>query len=388
MNQKLNITILIDQLIAGGVQKTAIEEVKNLTKMGYNTKLLVLTKTGFSYKNKELAKNIDFEFLSDRYPKILQNNFKIPYFKFLTFLHLLTPFLAIFYIKRNETNLIISHGTTTSFTTLALSHFNKIPYFIIVYDPLIYILEKVYKNTPLKYIFPPTKLLCSFIERKIIANSVSCFVISSLHFKYLKSTYNIKPTIIYLGINPPKKIPKNYGDKILLLGRWEKEKNIEEVLDLASQIPNSQFIIAGSWTDQSYLNWFKNEIKHRKISRQIEIITHFEEKDLLKIIQKSSFWIHLNLEAFSLSALEAASYGLPIILPKESGVSELFQNGKHGFFPKNNDKKAFLEHVDFLKANKNIARQMGKNAAKVTRIYTWQKHTKILAIYINKFFNS
>lgn len=388
MNQKLKITILIDQLIAGGVQKTAIQEVKNLKKMGYNTKLLVLMKTGFNYKNKELTENIDFEFLSDRYPKILQNNFKIPYFKFLSWLHLLTPVLAIFYIKRNETNLIISHGTTTSFTALALSYFKKIPYFIFVYDPMIYILEKVYKNTPLKYIFPPTKILCSFLEKKIITNCVSCFVISTLHFKYLKSAYNIKPEIIYLGINPPKRIPKIYGDKILLLGRWEKEKNIEEVLGLASQIPNSQFIIAGSWTDQRYLNWFKNEIKHKNISSQIEIISHFEEKDLPKIIQKSCFWIHPNLEAFSLSALEAASYGLPIILPRESGVAELFQNGKHGFLPKNNDKKAFLGHVDYLNANKNIARQMGKNAALVARIYTWQKHSKTLVIYINKFFNS
>lgn len=386
MTRKYKVIVLIDQLISGGVQKTAIEEVINLRKMGYNASLMVLTRKGFNKKNKEFVKNIPFEFLPDRYPKILRFNFKIPYFKFLSIAHILSPFTAPLYVRKDETDIILSHGTTTSFTALSLFYFKNIPYFTIVYDPMLYILDKVYSKNPLKYFFPLIRPFCAFLEEKIVSKSSACFVISNVHSQYIKSRYKVKPTILYLGINVPKNIPKISGNKILLLGRWEKEKNIKLVLDIAKKIPSSQFIIAGSWTNHEDLNEFKNEIKSSHLSTRIELMTHFSENKLYKIIEKSRFWIHPNLEAFSLSALEVASFGLPIIIPANSGVTELFKSGKHGFFPKAGDQEGFAKAVKYLHDNPQKASQMGTQAAKIARQYTWRRHSEIISNYLNNFF--
>ena len=200
----------------------------------------------------------------------------------------------------------------------------------------------------------------------------------------MKKHYKITPVVNYLGIEVPKQIAKTHGEKILFLGRWEKEKNVAVIFDLAHKLPRSRFIVAGFWTDQKDLKWFRSEIKKRGIEKQVDLIPKYNQNDLEKIFLKSSFWVHMNLEAFSLSALEAASHGLPIIIPNKSGVSELFEEGKHGFFPKS--KQEFIKQVKFLHNNPKIARKMGIQAAKTAKNYTWGKHTQLLVLKINNLF--
>ncbi|MBI2327834.1 glycosyltransferase family 4 protein [Candidatus Curtissbacteria bacterium] len=386
MKNKIKIAILIDLLIAGGVQKTAIEEVRNLRKMGFNASLLVLMRKGFSQKNRYLVKNIPFAFLSDRYPKVLQKSFRVPYFKFLSTLHLFSPLVAHFFVSSGEFDIILSHGTTTSFTALSLLYFKKIPYLVMIHDPMAYIFDKVYKKTPLAYLWPLANLLIPIIEKRIVKNAACCFVASKVHAQFLRLHYGISPIVLYLGVKPQKSIVIPHGNKVLSLGRWEKEKNIATILDLAQNLPKTKFIVAGSWTDKTDLAWFKSEIKKRGLEKQIELIINYQEEELPKIMGLASFWVHPNFEAFSLSAIEAATHGLPIVIPDKSGVTELFKNGIHGFFPKANDSEGLLEAVKYLIQNPQKARQMGAAAAKIARLYTWQRHSKIIAAALNNFF--
>jgi len=356
------VAVLVDLITYGGVQKTAIEEVKNLKKMGYSVKLLVLTRSGHD-KNWDLPKNIPIEFLSDHLPKLFQIGFKLPYFKFLSTQLLLSSSAAPFFIKKENWDLVISHGSVATLSALFLFYTKKIPYLFVLYDPMVYILEKVYKKTPLRYFFPFVIPLFFLLERKMVQNAKTCFVISNVHTNFIKSSYKIVPTTLYLGIHIPKRTVKDMGNKILFLGRFEKEKNIKVVFDLCKSLPHNKFIVAGKWTSIKDLIWFKSEIKKRNIIDRIELVESYQESDLPKIFEQSLCWVSPNFEAFSLSALEAASYGLPIVINKGSGVTELFLNSKHGFFPKN--KNQLEKAVKYIAANARRAHQMGINAAKI-----------------------
>src|SRR3989344_165039 len=157
MKRKLKIGILIDQLVAGGVQKTAIENVRTFNQLGHEAKLLVLMRRGYKKEFAPLVKSVPIEFLSDFYPKIFQPSIKFPIFAFFSSLHILSPFLAPMAIKKGEFDVIISHGSTTCFTAKAIKTRRKIPYVAILHDPMNYILEKVYSNSPLKPFFPILK---------------------------------------------------------------------------------------------------------------------------------------------------------------------------------------------------------------------------------------
>src|SRR4030042_6168543 len=115
MKRNYKIGILIDQLIIGGVQKIALEDARALKKMGHNVTLLVLMKKGYDNKFKGFSKGVDIRFLSDSYPFFLKYSIKFPIFSFFSTLHVLSPILAPFVIKKHEFDIIVSHGTTTCF---------------------------------------------------------------------------------------------------------------------------------------------------------------------------------------------------------------------------------------------------------------------------------
>lgn len=369
MAKKLKIGILIDELLPGGVQITAISETANLIKLGFNTTLLVLTRKGYQTKHHYLVKNIPYKFISDRLPKPLQASFKIPFFRFLSSAHLLSPLLAPLFTPSNEFDLIISHGTTTSLTAQSLWHFRKIPYITIVHDPMIYILETIYAKTPLKILFPIIKPLARFFEKSFLKSAKACLVDSTVHANYLEQNYQIKPQVVSLAIDSPAKIPKKRGPKIITFGRWDAGKNLSLLLRLAQELPTSQIIIAGSWSKQDELSDFKKLIIKKGLKGQVQLITSYQKRSLAKICAQGRFWIHPHFEAFSLSALEAASYGLPIIIPKKSGITELFKDGVHGYFPEKLTVAKIKELSNKLLLDEKLARIMGVNAAMVVQFY-------------------
>lgn len=380
MTKKLKIAVLVDQLLPGGVQKAAIEEVKNLQKLGFETSLIILMRKGFEKKINYLLSGIKYEFLSDRYPKIFQKSFKFPIFKFLSTLHLVGPILAPLKVKRKEFDIIISHGTTTSLTTYSLAKFRHIPYIAVIHDPMIYILDKVYLKTALRFFFPIIKPIATFLEKLFLQAAHLCLVDSTVHAQFLKKTYKINPSVLYLGINPPKDLPSKIGDKILSFGRWDRQKNLDILLDLAKVLPNVNFLIAGTWSSNSDLAWFKNLISQKNLDKQVELITGYKEKDLALICRQGRLWIHPHFEAFSLSALEAASHGLPIIIPEKSGITELFIHGKHGYFPKSTSVETLRKTVLPLLENPRLAQNLGKEAAELVKTnYTPLSRAKKLA---------
>ena len=198
--KKKKIGVLIDQLIPGGVQKSAIEEVRNLRKLGYNASLLILMRKGFENENRYLTGNIPYLFLSDRFPKFLQKSFKLPIFRFLTTFHLLSPMIIPLIVKTNEFDILLSHGTTTTLSAYSIAKFRKIPYITIVHDPMIYILENIYAKTPLKILFPIIKPLARFLEKSFLKSAKACLVDSTVHAGFLKKNYKINPKVLYLAI--------------------------------------------------------------------------------------------------------------------------------------------------------------------------------------------
>lgn len=62
-------------------------------------------------------------------------------------------------------------------------------------------------------------------------------------------------------------------------------------------------------------------------SRQTDVSTFYNEASLvLNLSDKRQF-----VETFGLTALEAMSAGLPVIVPSEGGIAEMVENGVNGY---------------------------------------------------------
>lgn len=372
----MKIGILIDQLVLGGVQKTALMEAKTLQKKGHQVTVLVLMRHNYTNQYADLTKNLKVRFLSDDYPYPLRRSFKFPIFSFLSTLHLLSPTLAPRVIRPKQFDLIISHGTTTCFTAQSLWQKLGIPYIAVVYDPMIYIFDKVYSKTPLRFLFPILAIITIAKERAFILNSLYTAVDSPVHQDYLKGVYNVIPEVIPLGCQPLKNPPKKLGTSILALSRWEKSKNPQLLLKLLQKIKGAHLIMAGSWLNQEDKENFRKAVTQRKLTKRVEIIDHFEEKDLKNLCQRSRLWLHPHFEAFGMGGLEAAARGLPLIMPRGSGLTSFFQDKIHGFFPKKATLKTYFPLVKKLLEKTKLAQKMGRIAwQRAKKELTWESHT-------------
>ncbi len=95
--------------------------------------------------------------------------------------------------------------------------------------------------------------------------------------------------------------------------------------------------------------------------------------------------VHANEEAFGMQSLEAASCGCPIIIPAGSGVTDLFEHGVHGYFPKKGDLEEIINYIKLIFENPAKAENMGRQAWEVAKLNTWEHYVKKLDTIINKY---
>lgn len=382
---KKKVAVLIDLLIPGGVQKMAISEVEGLNHLGYDASLVILTRDGYLEKYADLVRNIPHTFLQDSYHRILRKNIKVPFFSFLSLLHLLSPIFAISKLKKIQPDVIISHGSTTSLTALSFKLQTKTPYIFMIHDPMVYILEKIYTKSPLYFLSPLIKLTANYLEKKLVKNSSFCVVDSKFHQKFIKAKYDVEPQVIYLGTEIKGLPLKNLGDHILTSGRWGKGKNLQLLLNVLGSFPKTKLTVAGIWANSDDLNWFRKQVREKKLEKRVTLITHYKDRDLPSIYANARVWLLPHQEAFSISALEAASMGLPIIIPHGSGVTDLLKNKIDGTFPSKVDSQTFASALKIYLDDKNLATLTGQNAALHSReSYSLEKHSHELLKLIEK----
>lgn len=377
--RKLRIGIVVDQLLTGGVQLAAIEQVKELNKLGHPTKLLILMRKKYPTDFLYLVKDVPHQFLSDSYPIFFRKTLKFPVFSFLSTLHLMSPVLAPQVIKEGDYDILISLGTATCLTTQAIYHARHIPYVAVIHDPIVYVLKKAYRKTVLHYFFPFLYPLARFLESSFVRDAERTIIISKVHYDYLKNNYGIIPEIHTFGTKTLQKLPPKRGNRLLAFGRWQNEKNPFFLLQLIKSLPKVQLTIAGSWLEEKELFAFKESVRKEKLEHQVTVVDHYDEEDLRVMCEEARLFLYPHFEAFGLAALEAAGHGLPIIMPQKSGVTEIFQHGVDGFFPANVDVSEYTHFITILLNDERQAYMMGVHAWKTVKdTFSWEANTKAL----------
>lgn len=86
-------------------------------------------------------------------------------------------------------------------------------------------------------------------------------------------------------------------------------------------------------------------------------------------------------EAFPLALLEAAASGLPIIVTRVHGASDLIKNGENGFFVER-ESYALADAISMLLHNRSLAGRLGQNARATAEKYSWMRMVhRTLEIY-------
>lgn len=325
MNNKL--VFIIHGLPIGGAERFLIILLNYFSKKQYEVHLILLSNDDklLSELNSDIfvyrvLKNTRYDLLvSIRLRKIVETIDPLTIICINTYAFFLTKFGLIF---NNKYTVILSPHTTRPITWY--NYFQNLVYyrFINKNDKIIYLcnaqmsyLQKVYHFSTHKKYIVYNGVDCNYFDAAIVPDHES--------------------------IALKKRLGILYEDKVIVqVARIQREKRHEDSIK-ALAILNSKYecnvhlLLVGGGNLKRIEN-LQSLVQQLGIQKQVHFLNNHND---VRVFYKAAdlFTLTSESETFSLAALEAMSFGLPVVLTKVGGAAEMVDNYKNGFtVPVNN----------------------------------------------------
>lgn len=386
----MKIGILIDRLNVGGVEKTAIQEVIAMKKLGKDVSLLVLSrKAVVKGAHEDLLERVSVEYLDDKLPKVLRFSFKFPVFAFFSFFHVSYALLLPIFVKKSDYDYIVSHGSYTTITALLLKWFRGIPYSTYFWDPISYIVPRVYKDKLPGLVLKLFVVFAKSLDKLLVRNADVIFTAGDTHNEYFVNECGCSEEKIIV-VNPGTPLGKPISEKqghVLMVTTWKAGKHPEYVFEIIREVPKVKIKMVGGWIGKSMLERFRREMKRLGFDKNIELFGEANEEQLAKLYPKALVHLTTNLEkGFGMPTLEAAACGTTFIVPLGSGVCSVFEDTVDGFFTEEKNTKEIASKISLLMNDEKKAIEMGLSAYnKVKEGFSWEAHAKKISDKISSF---
>jgi len=175
--------------------------------------------------------------------------------------------------------------------------------------------------------------------------------------------------VIAHGVNLPKKvkpIPRRFD--VAYLGQCGPDKGLIYLIQAWGMLnyPEARLILAGAGTEtlEPFIRQFTNKGIFVLLGRVPDVAT---------VYNACSVYVQPSVtEGFGIEILEAMSYGRPVIASEGAGAAELVEDSI-GFTAPIRNEKALAEQIEWFKSNQDKIPEMGQNARKKARNYTWSR---------------
>lgn len=165
-------------------------------------------------------------------------------------------------------------------------------------------------------------------------------------------------------------------DYVLYFGRFSEEKGIGTLLKVCKELPNIQFVFAGTGPLEDTVNGISN-IKN----------VGFQTGEALEtLIREARYSIYPSewYENCPFSVMESQMYGTPVLGANIGGIPELIQNGKTGELFESANVKDLKEKIEKLWEDKTLTDSYSKNCQDISFDTIGEYYKKLIKIYRGK----
>lgn len=179
---------------------------------------------------------------------------------------------------------------------------------------------------------------------------------------------------------------RSYGyQTVLMVASLKKYKGIMQFFELASRLPQYQFVVVVN-DDQRTIDEF---VKTEGITLTENLTIYPRQERVAPFYQKASMVLNLSdtsmvLETFGLTALEAMSAGLPVIVPTKGGVAELVEDGIHGYKIDVSQLDQIEQKISEILGNKSLYEAMSHSAYEKSKEYSEDKIIRMVTSILDR----
>ncbi|MFN8242284.1 MAG: glycosyltransferase family 4 protein [Bacteroidales bacterium] len=148
---------------------------------------------------------------------------------------------------------------------------------------------------------------------------------------------------------------------ITMVSSLRRYKGVDVFAGIAEEMNWCRFTLILSATD--------NEIRHYFYKRNIpsNLVLINNVNDLHPFYSQANIVVNLSqsdscIETFGMTILEAMSFGIPVIVPRTGGITELVDDGQNGLLADTSDPKAIADCIKRIISDKRAYQQMSLNA--------------------------
>lgn len=375
----MKIVIVVRILWTAGAPKIAIQEAKELKRLGHAVTLVFLRRAKTLGGYSDLLNDIDWKVLSDGH-----NSFFTPLYDYITGLFmpdrrgegrvdydLLRRFPS--FAKEVGTDYVICHDQWAGLAGYYAFRKYGIKYAVFLHERLS------------SYEVPILGRLAHLYEKKVLKNASKVFAVTEKVRNSAVENYGINPITNIPGIPDNGSNPFDKRKNIILsVSMWDTGRHPYIYLKIAQEIQGFKLIIAGNWRDPELKRKMGDEVKQMHLEDKVSFADHLTEEQLSDLYRESKFLARFGYGEYGLgtATLEAISFGLPLIVNSELGTAELIKEHKAGLVldseaPQDVDIRKI---VSFLENNSNIEcySAMQKGCEEIVSKYTWEKHCRNL----------
>ena len=199
---------------------------------------------------------------------------------------------------------------------------------------------------------------------------VSNFTANNIHKYY--GIDKSKMSVIHNGSVLVKsfKSKRKFKEKtVLFVGRLTRQKGPEKFLDIASKVlekdPNVRFVMAGAG---DYFRAMLEQSSYKNIGNRFHLTGFLNLEKLRYLFSVSDVYCMPSVsEPFGLSAVEAAQFGIPCVISKQSGVAEVLKGAlKFDHWDINKGADHILNLLNDTVLRKKVIKDSSQNLQNIT----------------------
>lgn len=215
------------------------------------------------------------------------------------------------------------------------------------------------------------KLLAGVMQK--LAHEIICVSAYQASFLHRKVGVTMIPNALpleFTGRLIPNKETAFERKRILMLGSLKLYKSPLEFICLAQQLPQFAFELIVNDTQEN-IDLF---ITEHKVNISKNLTIYPRQSDVVPFYNRASLVLNLSnkklfIETFGLTALEAMSAGLPVIVPTEGGIAELVEDGVNGYRIDVQNLNSIAECIDQMLSNQEFYTKLSDNALRYAEKY-------------------
>ncbi len=158
------------------------------------------------------------------------------------------------------------------------------------------------------------------------------------------------------------------GDFILNLGRMVGVKGLDYLVEAMRQV-DCKLIMCGRGPETKKL---QKMISKYGLEDRVEIKGWVSEEEKVRLMGTCRFFVMPSIyEAYGIAAIEALSYGKPLVCTDVGGLPATVKDA--GCFVKPRDSQGLADAINRMLADENLVNELSQNAIRVARDVTWEK---------------